>query len=156
MVTDTAVAKGHEDLAGLQILTDELGAYIAVEIDTAIYQRAAVMKTAYWQTNQCYVFIAKGNVPDALRIEFRVKDPAQGDDLELLVRDFCNRLLDQQVRELVATETSEIRDALVRKAFFEGSKHLDPAILQSDESAIPASSQGYNEDPVKISKQDQT
>ena len=154
-MTDTAVAKSHEDLAGLQIFTDELGAYIAVEIDTAIYQRAAVMKTAYWQTNQCYVFIAKGNVPDTLKIEFRVKDPAQADDLEPLARDFCNRLLDQQVRELVATETGGIRDDLVRKAFFEGKKRLDPAILQSDESAVPASGQSYKEDPVKISKQDQ-
>ena len=154
-MTDTAVAKGHEGLAGLQVFTDELGAYIAIVIDTAIYQRTAVMKTAYWQTNQCYVFIAKGNAPDTLKIEFRVKDPAQSDDLEPLAREFCNRLLDQQVRELVASETGEIRDALVRKAFFEGNKRLDPAILQSNESAIPASGQSYKEDPVEISKQGQ-
>jgi His-Xaa-Ser system protein HxsD len=155
VVIDTAVAKDREDLAGLQIFSDELGAYIVVVIDTAIYERAAVMKTAYWQTNQCYVFIAKGNAPDTLKIEFRAKDPTQADGLEPFARDFCNRLLDQQVRELVATETGEIRDALVRKAFFEGNKHLDPAILRSDESAIPASGQSYKEDPVKISKQGQ-
>ena len=153
MITDTAAARGREDLAGLQVSTDELGAYVAVIIDTAIYQRTAVMKTAYWQTNYCYVFIAKGNSTDTLKIELRVKDPAQVVDLEPLARDFCNRLLDQQVREMVATETGEIRDTLVKKAFFEGRKHLDPAILRSDESAVPTHGQSYKEDPVDISQQ---
>ncbi len=150
MVANSKTAKNNEDIAGLQISSDNLGVYVAVSIDTAIFRRVAVMKTAYWYTDQCYVFVAKGDAPDSLKIELRAKEPAETDFLESLARAFCNRLLDQQVREMIAIETGEIRDALVKKAFFEGSKHLDPTILQSNESAVPSPGQSYKDDPLGV------
>ena len=152
MTAGAAAAETSEDLAGLRVSHDELGIFIVVEVDTTVFDRIAVMKTAYWFTDTHYIFIARGDTPDSLRIELRTKAQTEPGDLELLAREFCNRLLDQQVREMVAAETGEIRDALIKKAFFEGSRHVDPAVLRSDEGAIPARDQSYKDDPLGISK----
>ena len=141
------------DAGGFTISTGDLGTFISVTIDTAVYDRNAVFRTAYWYTDICYLFIAKGDEPGILLVEFRSKNSEQESLLERLARDFCNRLVDQQVREIVAAETGNIRDALIEKAFFEGGKHLDPTILLSDESAVPSQGESYK-DPSLIIPQD--
>jgi len=138
------------DAGGFTISTGGLGAFISVTIDTAVYDRMAVFKSAYWYTDICYLFISKGDKADTLQIEFRPKNSEQENSLDKLAREFCNRLVDQQVREAVAAETGNIRDALIEKAFFEGGKHLDPSILRSDESAIPSQSESYKDRSLKI------
>ena len=140
------------DVSGLIISTDDLGEFISVTIDVSVYDKAAVFKSAYWFTDTCYLFVKRDKSSQFFIIEFRVKDGAQANTLEGLVREFCNRLVDQQVRETVADETGEIRDALVKKAFFEGSKHLDPLVLRSNETNAPSSNQSYVDDPLDISQ----
>ena len=135
------------------IVTDDLGSCVSVSLDTTVYDKAVVFKVAYWYTDRCYVFFAPGKGNNKLSVELRAME-ADGPpgNLENLAREFCNRLIDQQVRDLVATETLGVRDALVKKAFFEGSLHLDPSVLRSNESAVPVDGQGYKEDPLDIGK----
>lgn len=135
-----------EASGGLQVSTDDLGNRITVSVGLSIYTHTSILKTAYWFTDQCYVFIDRvEGAEDLLRIELRNKESTSNESLEILAREFCNRLLDQRVRDIVFKETRKVRDFLVEKAFFEGSKHLDPTLLQSDESSIPSSNQSYRD-----------
>lgn len=134
----------HGDLAGLHVSSDDLGKFVTVTVETAIYSQESVLKTAYWFTDQCYVFIDKSTPEDSsLLVELRNKSSVD-DSLTKLAREFCNRLLDQRVRDIVIKETGKVRDFLVEKAFQDGSKHLDPTLLRSDETAIPKPSETYN------------
>jgi len=146
------IDEGSEDLTGLQVSSDELGRYVAISVDTSVYSRSSVLKTAYWFTDQYYVFIDRVDNDNAfLRVELRSKVDREHDSLTSSARELCNSLLDQQVRDLVSKETGHVRDFLIKKSFFEGSKHLDPALLHSDETAIPSPNQSYDDDALEIS-----
>lgn len=152
MTGNAVQAENSEDIAGLQVCHDELGAFVVLVVDTAVFDRTVVMKTAYWYTDSYYVFIARGDNLGSLKIELRTKAQARPDSLELLAREFRNRLLDQQVRQMVAEEAGGIRDALIKKAFFEGNRRIEATILRSDEGAIPSSDESYRDDPLEITK----
>ena len=82
------------DLAGIRVLSDTMGACVLVDIDTSIYGQTSVMKTAYWYTDTHYVFIAHGDERSQLRVELRGKSESSSEELDILSREFCNRLLD--------------------------------------------------------------
>jgi His-Xaa-Ser system protein HxsD len=131
--------------------TDELGAVARVLVDTSVYSKTAVFKTAYWYTDRCYLFLSTTDDPaDTIQVEVRPKEEASRDELVALCREFCNSLIDQQVRQDVIAETGSIRETLVKKAFFEGGKHPDS--LRSKEDDIPAEGQSYEDDPLKIGR----
>lgn len=113
---------------GLEIIEDNLGEAAFVKVDMDIYDKTAIFKTAYWATEKAYLYLSSSSEPNQVSVEVRPKETKKGEALQL-ARDFCNALIDQQTRQMVLAETSAIRDALVRKAFGEGRKHLDPATL---------------------------
>ena len=131
---------------------DELGTVARVQVDSSVYSQVAIFKTAYWFTDRHYVFLARGNEPEFITIEIRAKQVISDDDLEDACRDFCNRLIDQQVRQDVIQETGGIREMLLRKAFGEGREHGDPDLLIENNSNIPSSEMSYQNDPLGISK----
>jgi His-Xaa-Ser system protein HxsD len=131
---------------------DELGACSSVSIDLSVYGLTAVFKAAYWYTERFYLFLSREDGADWLRVEIRPKQALDRQDLEAACRDFCNALIDQRVRQVVIEETGEIREALVRKAFGEGRKHLDPARLGSDESNVPEAEASFKSDPLGIGR----
>jgi His-Xaa-Ser system protein HxsD len=125
--------------------TDQLGAVARVRIDTSVYSKTAVFKTAYWYTDRCYLFLSTPDDPvETIQVEVRPKEEVGRDELVALCREFCNSLIDQQVRQDVIAETGSIRETLVKKAFFEGGKHPDG--LRSKEEDIP------KDDPLKIGR----
>lgn len=107
---------------GVEYSFDDLGGYATISIDTRVFGEAAILKTAYWLTDQYYLYLFRdGTHPESkLIVELRLKK--QGDQifLENACREFSNNLLDQEVRQTVQAETSGLRDSLVQKAFFEG------------------------------------
>ena len=139
-----------EEPGNFIVTRDELGELITVTIDNTVYSREAVFKSAYWFTNGYYIFLARGDEPHTLQVQMRLKNSDNADSLENSAREFCNRLADQQVREFVASETGMIRDVLIKKAFFEGSKHFDPDILRSNETNVPLPTDSYVDDPLKV------
>jgi His-Xaa-Ser system protein HxsD len=111
-----------------------------------------VFKAAYWHTDRLYLFFSRGHVPDQIHVEIRPKQDIAQEALEAVARDFCNAIIDYQVRQEVIAETGEIRDTLLRKAFGEGRRHLKPENLVSDESHLTGDGQSYQDDPRDIGR----
>jgi His-Xaa-Ser system protein HxsD len=131
--------------------TDQLGAVARVCVDTSVYSKTAIFKTAYWYTDRCYLFLSTPDDPaETIQVEVRPKDELSHKELAALCREFCNSLIDQQVRQDVIAETGSIRETLVKKAFFEGGKQPDG--LRSKEEDIPTEGQSYEDDPLKIGR----
>lgn len=137
--------------AAVHIAADPLGQYVLIHVDITVYSRVAIFKTAYWFTDQYYVLLQKAE-PESnnLQVELRLKVEANSSALEQAGGEFLNRLLDQQVRQDVIIETANIRDYLVRKAFFEGAAHGEPDRLISDEPHISTADQSISNDPFKV------
>lgn len=121
--------------AGITTSIDELGASATIFVDLSVHPLTAVMKSAYWFTDRYFLYIRKdeGSVNEKILIELRDKDISTNPEtLAMACAEFSNTLIDQTVRQYVLTETREVRDALVRKAFSEGKNHLDPNALFTD------------------------
>jgi His-Xaa-Ser system protein HxsD len=131
---------------------DEFGTYVRFHVDTHVFSEAAVFKTAYWFTEHYYVFISRKQDNDELSVEIRPKSaecPLQ--ELITACGEFSNYLLDQEVRQTVIQETSEIRDTLIKKAFFEAKAPLPKEALSS-ETHLPTPTQSYVDDPANIDR----
>lgn len=113
------------------IETDDLGPLATVCVDTALYSEQAVFRAAYWLTDRFYLFLEPAD-GSRIRIELRNK-PGGEADLQNACADLCNALVDFRLREIVARETGEIRDALVKRAFLEGVPKPGLAGAVSDE-----------------------
>lgn len=108
---------------GIECSLDDLGGYATICIDTRVFSEAAILKTAYWLTDTYFLYLFRDNQNPSskLTVELRLKEPGENaQSLEIACRKFGNHLLDQEVRQVVQTETAGLRDALVQKAFFEG------------------------------------
>lgn len=128
---------------------DELGVYARVCVDPNLYGLTAILKTAYWFTDQCYLYLA--NRSPLIEVEFRLKKDDSTDALKKLCGQFLNNLLDQVVRQKVLEETSSVRDTLIKKAFFDAKASLNQSVV-SDESYRPKENQSFREDPLNISR----
>jgi His-Xaa-Ser system protein HxsD len=82
----------------------------------------AVSRAAYKFTDRCYLFLSRSE-PGWMKVTLGTKDEKQ--NLASLLGEFCNELLDQQIREDLAKEAGPIRDLIVAQAFAEGNL-LDP------------------------------
>ena len=95
---------------------------LSVEVDENVYSREAVLRTAYWFTDRCYLYITRSG-PSLLRVQFKpkaTKQPDQvADPLEEIAGEFLNALLDHQLRHEIEAETGQIREFLIAKAFAE-------------------------------------
>jgi His-Xaa-Ser system protein HxsD len=138
----------EKSLSEFQIDKDEMGVYAKVCVDPLLYGLAAIFKTAYWFTDQCYVYLA--NRAPFVEVEFRLKQGESEDFLKQCCGQFLNNLLDQTVRQSVLGETSGIRDALVKKAFFDAKAAVSQLVI-ADESHRPTGGQSYIDDPLNIS-----
>jgi His-Xaa-Ser system protein HxsD len=109
--------------------SDELGVFAQVSVDPSVFSDTAIFKNAYWFTDTFYLFLSKSGASPLLTIEFRPKlessdAPAA---LKAVCGEFWNALLDQEVRQHVLRETGNVRDTLVKKAFFDARASL-PAL----------------------------
>ena len=133
--------------------SDELGVFARVSVDPNVFSEVAILKTAYWFTDQHYLFLSKNKSSGLLDVEFRLK---QGDAIEQLKTacgEFWNNLLDQEVRQKVLLETAPLRDTLLKKAFLEAKAPLPPGIA-SEESHLPKAGQVFRDDPVGAGRAD--
>lgn len=138
-------------MKGISTNTDSLGVSSTLLVDLSVHSLTAVMKTAYWFTDRYFLYLHRpeGN-PEQICIEIRNKDiNTQTDNLNSVCAEFSNALIDQTVRQMVLTETSAVRDALVKKAFGEGSNHLDPESLQLGSLSVPMDAT-YESDPMNL------
>ena len=137
-----------KSLSDFVIDKDDLGSYARVCVDPNLYSLTAILKTAYWFTDQCYLFLA--NRSPFVEVEFRLKQGDSEDSLKKICGQFLNNLLDQAVRQKVLEETSGIRDTLLKKAFFDAKASVANSLI-SDESHLPTAQQSFKDDPLNIS-----
>jgi His-Xaa-Ser system protein HxsD len=142
-----------ESRAPLVFEADELGAFARICVEISTYSRVAVLKTAYWFTDRCYVYILSSrSAPGVLEVELRLKKEETDKQLETLCREFCNQLLDQQVRQDVLGETKAIREALIEKAFSEGKGFNEIPAINSNEGNVPPLATSFKADPMNIAR----
>jgi len=137
----------EQSLSEFLVGKDELGVYARVCVDPNLYSLTAILKTAYWFTDRCYLYLA--NRQPLIEVEFRFKQEGSTDALHGLCGQFLNNLLDQAVRQKVLEETSSVRDTLIKKAFFDAKASLTQGVI-SDESYLPKGNQTAKEDPLNI------
>lgn len=84
-----------------------------VTVDTSVYSLKAILKSAYAFTARAYLHL---QYQDATVIEVRMRPKRSGEDPETIVYDFLNDLIDQRLRDLIATETESARDLIMAHA----------------------------------------
>ena len=87
---------------------------VVLEVDTSFFCNEAILKTAYQFTGR-YHFEVETAGEGAARVIISPKE-AQA-DVELLVPEFLNELVDQELRVRVQRETAEIHRLIVSEAF---------------------------------------
>jgi His-Xaa-Ser system protein HxsD len=87
---------------------------ILLKLNREIYTQEAILETSYKFTHSCNIHI------DSEQIYFNVFFSAQNDNINLKdqVDRFCNELIDQQVRYNLSKSNKEIKELIIRKAFF--------------------------------------
>ena len=88
----------------------------SLRIDTTIYSLEAIKKAAYKFADRASVVI-NGNSDSSVSVVFNFAGQTAKSDPEQVIADFCNELLDQDLREIVKKETSALRNAIIAHAF---------------------------------------
>jgi len=101
------------------------GGEITLLVDEAIYGRIAVLKSCYWFTDRCFIFIYRH---DEKHLAIRLAAKSNSLGLDAVVGEFENALLDHQLRFEIARETATLRELIVAKAFAEGDVLEDPPV----------------------------
>ncbi len=84
-----------------------------VVVDLGLYSRDAIRKVAYKFSGDWYVELA--SVSDqTINVHFTPK--GQGKDRDLVRKEFFNELLDQTLRERIASETLAVRNLIMAHA----------------------------------------
>jgi len=103
-------------------------------VDQGVYSREALLRTCYWFTDRCYVFITR---PDSGHYAVNLTQKSGAPVLETVAGEFANALLDWQVRLDIQRETAALRELIVAKAFAEGNLLEDSPV-------------GDDRDPVEV------
>ena len=85
-----------------------------LELSAAIYEAEAILRTSYKFNDKFYIHVdlVEGNT---FKVSFKSKDVNHS--LGNIADEFCNELIDQQVRVITERNFSNIRDEIVKKAF---------------------------------------
>lgn len=89
---------------------------LAVDLDKEIYEREAIMAAAYKITDLCTVLIRPSEEKD-VEVIFEPKAEGTTQNLEKVLSEFCNEVLDQQIRLDLEKRYGKIRELVVRHAF---------------------------------------
>jgi His-Xaa-Ser system protein HxsD len=87
-----------------------------LNLSTAIYGLNAIKKTAYRFADKTSV-ILQTNGADSISIIFNFVGKHAANDPEKIIADFCNELLDQDLREIIKRETTPVRNLILAHAF---------------------------------------
>ena len=84
-----------------------------VDVDSTLYAKEALVATCYKYTDRFYIY--QQSNADSIVVIFESKD---GNAVsENTVKQFCNDLIDQQVRYNTNQQFGHIRDLIVEEAF---------------------------------------
>lgn len=89
----------------------------SLSLDTTIYSIEAIKKAAYKFADQASVIINPGPTNSAISLVFNFVGKKSSSGPEQVISDFCNELLDQDLREIVKRETGPLRNLIIAHAF---------------------------------------
>lgn len=95
----------------LKILED---GRLQLDFSKEIFKKEALVATTYKFTDSCYIFIEVAS-NDAFNVYFKPK--TQTTPLEKIADEFCNELIDQQLRLDIEASYGNIRTLIVQQAF---------------------------------------
>jgi len=88
---------------------------ILLSVNNKIYDDKAIIESAYRYSDVCFIYINKIR-DEYSELTFTMKENINK-SLEIIVKDFCNELIDQQLRIQTEKEYKVIREEIVKKAF---------------------------------------
>jgi His-Xaa-Ser system protein HxsD len=110
------------------------GGGLLVEIDLGVYTLSALLRVAYRFTDRCYLHLQKKGE----RVVVRFRPKAAEPPLDQIAGEFCNELLDQSLREIVARESEPVRNLILAHALSR-TPFVDPELETADPFAPPKS-----------------
>jgi His-Xaa-Ser system protein HxsD len=115
---------------------------VLLRFQLSIYRLAAVKKAAYRFGGRCFIHLTPCGADE---VEVRLVPKTQDADIGTLAGDCTNEVLDQELRELIAEETSAVRNLLLAQAF-SATSLVDPVGETAD----------YRTDPNGIARPDRS
>jgi His-Xaa-Ser system protein HxsD len=118
-----------------------------IYLDPRIYTKEAILRACYWFTDIAYIRVPE-SADDrlAIRIDLKQTGPTlahpKPTSISEFLGEFCNSLLDFELRRQVEAETAPIRQIILAKAFSEAGVLEDEppgSIADPVESARPSS-----------------
>lgn len=91
------------------------GGRLLLEVSTKFYDKKAIVAASYKFTDQAYIHI--NSISELIvGVYFKGKE-SNGKILENIAYNFCNELIDQQLRIDIEASYGNIRDLIVQQAF---------------------------------------
>ncbi len=109
------------------------GATAVLQVDTTLYGVDAVLRACYKFTDRCYLFLARSEGEHHIHVYFMSKPKTSLSDI---LGEFCNELIDQNIRLALSQEFGPVRELIVAQAFSEGNL-LDPQRDEGDYTGDP-------------------
>jgi His-Xaa-Ser system protein HxsD len=110
-------------------------------VDLGVYTLSALLRVAYRFTDRCYLHLQKKS-EHLVEVRFRSKNAEAS--LDKIAGDFCNELLDQSLREIVARESEPVRNLILAHALSR-TPFVDPELETVDPFADTNSKDGSPE-----------
>lgn len=118
-----------------------------IQLNPRVYSKEAVLRTSYWFTDIAYIRMPESPEDRLIvRVEMKQSAPTLANPKPATIHDFvgefCNALIDFELRRQVEAETASVRQLILAKAFSEsGVLESDPPGVVADpvESAKPSS-----------------
>jgi len=89
---------------------------LLIVLKKELYEKDAVFSAAYKFTDKCVILIEPID-PFSIGVYFKPKSDPKDVDLGKIAEDYCNEVLDQQIRLDLEKRYGNIRELIVRHAF---------------------------------------
>ncbi|HYR22322.1 MAG TPA: His-Xaa-Ser system protein HxsD [Chthoniobacterales bacterium] len=89
------------------------GEGLLVEVDLGVYSLPSLLKVAHKFTDRCFVHLQQR---DERSVEVRFQSKNAEVPLDAIAGEFCNEILDQTLREIVARESEPVRNIVMAHA----------------------------------------
>jgi His-Xaa-Ser system protein HxsD len=117
-----------------------------VSLSAKFYNKDSLLKAAYWLSNRAVIYVPESD-DEKFIVLIRLKqttpslESPRQPNIEELVDEFCNSIIDFELRHQVEIETAQVRQIILAKAFSEsGVLEEDPpgSILDPVEQTNPS------------------
>ena len=121
MSNRAAIINGSNDNGMIFINSEEKGINItstdkdsaSLTLSVELYEKEAVFASIYLFGNRCYAKVTPEG-DSFIRIDFSIRENS---NTSKLIAEFCNELIDQQIRRDLEKKFGTLRDIIVQHAF---------------------------------------